>query len=62
MENDKKITKFVNYNEYCEENEQKVNKLEINNIIFLIIMLIFLLLIYLNVWKNAYVCYNIKQC
>ena len=49
MENDKKITKFVNYNEYCEENEQKVNKLEINNIIFLIIMLIFLSLIYLNV-------------
>ena len=43
------ISIFVNYNEYCEENEQKVNKLEINNIIFLIIMLIFLLLIYLNV-------------
>lgn len=49
MENDKKIKNFVNLNEYCEEIDQKNNKLQINNIIFLIIMLIFLLLIYFNV-------------
>ena len=49
MENDKSVNKFVNSNEYCEENEGKINKLDTNNIIFLIIMLIFLLLIYLNV-------------
>ena len=38
MENDKTVNKFVNSNEYCEENEGKINKLDTNNIIFLIII------------------------